>query len=151
MVTTEISAEEANAVKRTAADEVFKFILDECNDIQSKITEDYSNLGQFATGTEETGRADKLAVLALKARAALYWASPLFNPSGDKERYHTAAFYTKELLETAEARGRGLTANYAALWDAASYNTASIMKEILFGRRYGSAGSAGDNLVETNN
>lgn len=151
LVTTEISAEEANAVKRTAADEIFKFIMDECNDIQSKITEDYSDLGQFATGTEETGRADKLAVLALKARAALYWASPLFNATGDKERYKTAALYTKELLETAEARGKGLTANYAALWDAASYNTASIMKEILFGRRYGSAGSAGDNLVETNN
>lgn len=151
LVTTEISAEEANAVKRTAADEVFKFILDECNEIQSKITEDYSDLGQFATGTEETGRADKLAVLALKARAALYWASPLFNATGDKERYKTAALYTKELLETAEARGKGLTANYADLWAAASFNTASIMKEILFGRRYGSAGSAGDNLVETNN
>ncbi|MBQ8243080.1 MAG: RagB/SusD family nutrient uptake outer membrane protein [Bacteroidaceae bacterium] len=151
LVTTEISAEEANAVKRTAADEVFKFILDECNEIQSKITEDYSDLGQFATGTEETGRADKLAVLALKARAALYWASPLFNQIGDKERYKTAALYTKELLEAAENRGKGLTANYADLWAAASFNTASIMKEILFGRRYGSAGSAGDNLVETNN
>lgn len=151
LVTTEISAEEANAVKRTAADEVFKFILDECNEIQSKITEDYSDLGQFATGTEETGRADKLAVLALKARAALYWASPLFNQTGDKERYKTAALYTKELLEAAENRGKGLTANYADLWAAASFNTASIMKEILFGRRYGSAGSAGDNLVETNN
>lgn len=151
LVTTEISAEEANAVKRTAADEVFKFILDECNEIQSKITEDYSDLGQFATGSEETGRADKLAVLALKARAALYWASPLFNATGDKERYKTAALYTKELLEAAENRGKGLTANYADLWAAASFNTASIMKEILFGRRYGSAGSAGDNLVETNN
>lgn len=151
LVTTEISAEEANAVKRTAADEVFKFILDECNEIQSKITEDYSDLGQFATGSEETGRADKLAVLALKARAALYWASPLFNATGDKERYKTAALYTKELLEAAENRGKGLTANYTDLWAAASFNTASIMKEILFGRRYGSAGSAGDNLVETNN
>ena len=151
LVTTEISAEEANAVKRTAADEVFKFILDECNEIQSKITDDYSDLGQFATGSEETGRADKLAVLALKARAALYWASPLFNATGDKERYKTAALYTKELLEAAENRGKGLTANYADLWAAASFNTASIMKEILFGRRYGSAGSAGDNLVETNN
>ena len=151
LVTEEITAEEANAVTRTAADEVFKFIMDECNDIQSKITEDYSDLGQFATGSEETGRADKLAVLALKARAALYWASPLFNATGDKERYKTAALYTKELLEAAENRGKGLTANYADLWAAASFNTASIMKEILFGRRYGSAGSAGDNLVETNN
>lgn len=151
LVTTEISAEEANAVTRTSADEVFKFIMDECNEIQSLITEDYSNLGQFATGTEESGRADKLAVLALKARAALYWASPLFNPSGDKERYKTAALYTKELIEAAEARGKGLTANYADLWAANSYNTASIMKEILFGRRYGGAGTTGDNLVETNN
>ncbi|MBQ8521706.1 MAG: RagB/SusD family nutrient uptake outer membrane protein [Bacteroides sp.] len=150
LVTTEITAEEANAVTRTPADEVFKFIMDECAEIQSLITEDYSNLGQYATGTEETGRADKLAVLALKARAALYWASPLFNPGGDKERYHTAALYTKELLEAAEARGKGLTANYEDLWAAGSFNTASIMKEILYGRRYYSS-SSGDNLVETNN
>ena len=150
LVTTEISAEEANAVTRTPADEVFKFIMDECQEIQSLITEDYSNLGQYTTGTEETGRADKLAVLALKARAALYYASPLFNPNGDKERYKTAAQYTKELLDAAEARGKGLTANYADLWAAGSFNTASIMKEILYGRRYYSS-SSGDNLVETNN
>ena len=151
LVTEEITAEEANSVTRTPADEVFEFIMDECQEIQSLITEDYSNLGQYATGTEETGRADKLAVLALKARAALYWASPLFNKTGDKERYKTAALYTKELLDAAEKRGKGLTANYVDLWAANSYNTAGIMKEILFGRRYGGAGSTGDNLVETNN
>ena len=136
LVTSEITAEEANNIARSSADDVFKFIIDECNDIQGKITEDYSNLGQYATGTEESGRADKLAVLALKARVALYWASPLFNANGDKERYHTAATYTKELLDAAEARGKGLTAKYADLWDAASFNTPTIMKEILFGRRY---------------
>jgi hypothetical protein len=150
LVTSELSAEEVNSLKRSSADDVFKFIIDECNDIQGKITEDYSNLGQYATGTEESGRADKLAVLALKARAALYWASPLFNASGDKERYHTAATYTKELLTAAEARGKGLTAKYADLWDAASFNTPTIMKEILFARRY-YKNASGDNLVETNN
>lgn len=150
LVTSEISAEEANSIARSSADDIFKFIIDECNDIQNKITEDYSNLGQYATGTEESGRADKLAVLALKARAALYWASPLFNASNDKERYHTAATYTKELLTAAEARGKGLTAKYADLWDAASFSTPTIMKEILFGRRY-YKNSSGDNTVETNN
>ena len=110
LVTSEISAEEANSVRRNTSDEVFRFIIDECNDIEGKITEDYSNLGQFATGTEESGRADRLAVMALRARAALYWASPLFNESGDAERYHTAAVYTKQLLDAAEARGKGLTA-----------------------------------------
>ena len=150
LVTTEISAEEANSIARSSADDIFKFIIDECNDIQNKIIADYSDLGDYALGTEESGRADKLAVLALKARAALYWASPLFNASNDKERYHTAATYTKELLTAAEARGKGLTANYADLWDAASFNTPTIMKEILFGRRYYKSAS-GDNLVETNN
>ena len=150
LVTSEISAEEANSVRRTTSDEAFRFIIDECNDIEGKITEDYSNLGQFATGTEESGRADRLAVMALRARAALYWASPLFNESGDAERYHTAAVYTKQLLDAAEARGKGLTANYADLWASASYNTPTIMKEIIFGRRYYSS-SAGDNLVEKNN
>ena len=150
LVTTEISAEEANSIARSSADDIFKFIIDECNDIQNKIIADYSDLGDYALGTEESGRADKLAVLALKARAALYWASPLFNASNDKERYHTAATYTKELLTAAETRGKGLTANYADLWDAASFNTSTIMKEILFGRRYYKSAS-GDNLVETNN
>ena len=150
LVTTEISAEEANSIARSSADDIFKFIIDECNDIQNKIIADYSDLGDYALGTEESGRADKLAVLALKARAALYWASPLFNANNDKERYHTAATYTKELLTAAETRGKGLTANYADLWDAASFNTSTIMKEILFGRRYYKSAS-GDNLVETNN
>ena len=150
LVTTEISAEEANSIARSSADDIFKFIIDECNDIQNKIIADYSDLGDYALGTEESGRADKLAVLALKARAALYWASPLFNASNDKERYHTAATYTKELLTAAEARGKGLTDKYADLWDAASFNTPTIMKEILFGRRYYKSAS-GDNLVETNN
>lgn len=150
LVTTEISAEEANSIARSSADDIFKFIIDECNDIQNKIIADYSDLGDYALGTEESGRADKLAVLALKARAALYWASPLFNSSNDKERYHTAATYTKELLTAAEARGKGLTDKYADLWDAASFNTPTIMKEILFGRRYYKSAS-GDNLVETNN
>ena len=150
LVTTEISADEANSISRSSADDIFKFIIDECSDIQNKIIADYSDLGDYALGTEESGRADKLAVMALKARAALYWASPLFNASGDKERYHAAATYTKELLDAAEARGKGLTANYADLWAAGSFNTPTIMKEILFGRRY-YKNASGDNLVETNN
>ena len=150
LVTKQVTADEANSVRRATADEIFKFIIDECQEIQPLIIEDYGNLGDLSTGTEETGRADQLAVLALKARAALYWASPLFNPGGDKERYHSAALYTKELLDAADKRGKGLTAKYVDLWDAASFNTPGIMKEILFGRRYYSS-STGDNLVETNN
>lgn len=144
-----MSADEVNSLPRSSSDDIFRFIIQECDDIKDKIVEDYSDLGQFALpGTpEESGRADRLAVLALKARAALYWASPLFNVSNDRERYRQAALYTKQLLDACEARGKGLTSNYEDLWSARSYNTASISKEIIFGRRYSST-SAGDHTVE---
>ena len=144
-----MSADEVNSLPRSSSDDIFRFIIQECDDIKDKIVEDYSDLGQFALpGTpEESGRADRLAVLALKARAALYWASPLFNVSNDRERYRQAAIYTKQLLDACEARGKGLTSNYEDLWSARSYNTASISKEIIFGRRYSST-SAGEHTVE---
>ena len=142
-----MTADEVNTLSRNTADEVFEFIINECNDIQDRIVDNYSDLGQYALTSEESGRADRLAVLALKARAALYWASPLFNTSGNTERYHQAALYTKQLLDACEQRGKGLTSNYADLWDARSYNTPAIVKEIIFGRRYSSA-SSGDHIVE---
>lgn len=142
-----MTAEEVNQLSRSSADEIFKFIIAECDDIKDKIVENYSDLGQYALDAEETGRADKLAVLALKARAALYWASPLFNSAGDTERWHQAALYTKQLIDACEARGKGLAANYGDLWSARAYNTANIAKEVIFGRRYNSS-SAGDHVVE---
>ena len=147
LITKVMSAEEVNQMSRSTSDEVFKFIMDECDDIKDKIVANYSDLGQYALTSEESGRADRLAVLALKARAALYWASPLFNPGNDNERYHQAALYTKQLLDACDERGKGLTANYSDLWNARSYNTASIVKEIIFGRRYNSS-SSGDHVVE---
>ena len=147
LITKVMSADEVNLMSRSTSDEVFKFIMDECDDIKDKIVANYSDLGQYALTSEESGRADRLAVLALKARAALYWASPLFNPSNDNERYHQAALYTKQLLDACDERGKGLTANYSDLWNARSYNTASIVKEIIFGRRYNSS-SSGDHVVE---
>lgn len=142
-----MTAEEVYQLSRNSSDEVFKFIIEECDDIKDKIVENYSDLGQYALDTEETGRADRLAVLALKARAALYWASPLFNSSNDTERWHQAALYTKQLIDAAEARGKGLASSYADLWSARAYNTATISKEVIFGRRYNSA-SSGDHVVE---
>ena len=44
----------------------------------------------------ETGRANRKTVLALKARAALYAASPLFNPTDNKELWYRAAKANKE-------------------------------------------------------
>lgn len=143
----EVTASEVNNLTRATADEVFEFILSECNTIEDSIIANYSDLGDYALTSEETGRADRLSVLALKSRAALYYASPLFNSGNDMSRYHTAATYAKELLDACEKRGKGLTSSYANLWASNSYNTPTIMKEILFGRRYYSS-TSGDHLVE---
>src|SRR5574344_1543761 len=150
IVTEDMTPTQINTLSRSSSDDVFKYIISECNDIQYKIVEDYSNLGDISRSTAENGRADKLAVMALKARAALYWASPLFNASNDKERWHQAATYNKELLDACAARGKKLTKNYADLWSTLNYSTAAITQEIIFARRYYSS-SSGDHLVESYN
>lgn len=142
-----MTPEEINTLSRSSSDEVFKYVIDECQAIQDKIIEDYADLGDMALSTAETGRANRLAVLSLKAQAALYWASPLFNASNDKERYHNAALYYKELLAACQEQGKGLSAKYEDLWDTNNYTIAGITKEILLARRYYSSAS-GDHLVE---
>lgn len=86
LVTKVPSGDEVNSLKRTSVQEVFQFIENECDDIMNKIPADYTKLGDYALPTEqpETGRANRLAVLALKARTALYAASELFNPEQKK-------------------------------------------------------------------
>ena len=145
-----MSVEDMNTVKRSSSDEIFEFIIRECQDIQDKIIANYADLGEFALAVSENGRANKMSVLALKARAALYWASPLFNPSGDKERYRNAALYAKEVLDQASASGRALTPKYQDLWSNNAHLNPNISKEILFAMRdYGSAN--GDHAAESNN
>lgn len=146
MVGENLTAEEINTLSRTPADDVFKFIISECADVQDKVIENFSDLGELALSSIETGRIDKLFVLAVKAQAALYWASPLFNPSNDKERWHNAATYYKELVAACDKRGMGLTAKFDDTWSYLNYSTPAITKEIVFARRVGS-----NHTVETNN
>ena len=68
--TTNMDAGEANNLPRTSADEIFQFIDDECAAIKDSIIEDYNNLGNMAMSIAESGRANNLAVLALRARAS---------------------------------------------------------------------------------
>lgn len=149
----DMNAEDVNNQPRKSSDEVFEYIISECDAVKDSIVKDYGSLGSYTLSAPDDGRANDLTVMALKARAALYWASPLFNPKGDKERYHQAALYTKALLDSCERRGMHLDKNYADLWRTKNYSDADKKSEIIFGRRiYGSAGSSGeDNTVEKYN
>ena len=98
--TTEVLTDkQANSLGRTPADDIFKFIVGECDAICDSLPADYSKLGNDAAANE-TGRASKLAVLALKARTLLYQASPLFNEKSDVERWHKAALASKAVIDS---------------------------------------------------
>ena len=142
MVEPGMSITDIDPLSRTPADQVFQFIISECTEIQDKIIKDHTDLGDYALNEAETGRADQLAVLALKAQAALYWASPLFNPNGDKERWHNAAKYYKELVAACDARGKKLTPKYEDVWAYSNYTTPTIVQEIIFARRTSSNNQA---------
>ena len=117
LITTTMDAMEINSQPRATSDDVFQFINSECKAIQDTIVKDYSDLGAMQLKSKnETGRVNNLCVLALKARASLYYASPLFNPNNDKERWHQAALDNLELINTCRARGMKLSADYGALF-----------------------------------
>lgn len=130
-----LTAAEVNTLERRPAQEIFDFIISECDEIKDLIIEDYDNLGDWEPSGEarETGRANKRTVLALKARAALYAASPLFNPSDDKSLWHRAAAANKEVIDACEAADMKLVSNYSALWSKTSHRDA--LEEMIFGRR----------------
>ena len=112
-------------------------IISECAAIQDLIVKDYSDLGNLQLKSKnETGRANNLAVLALKARAALYYASPLFNAGNDKERWHQAAIANKELIDECKGRGMKLTSDYGSLFQKDNWQNS---EECIFVRRIVSA------------
>lgn len=131
-----LTTDEVNTLTRKPAQEMFDWIIDECDEIKDLIIEDYTKLGDYALSSTETGRANRITVLALKARTALYAASPLFNASekdteGYKELWYRAAKANKELLDACTAAGINLEGDYAALFGEANWQK----KEVLFGRR----------------
>lgn len=135
-----LSEKEANNLPRTSYNDVFGFIVKECDEICDSLPADYSQLGDDAAANE-TGRVNKLAVLALKARTLLYWASPLFNTKNDNELWHRAALSSKAVLDSC-AKYNVHLGKYADLWGTDNWKAS----EIIFARRVGDL-----NYLEANN
>ena len=87
-----LDADEANTLVRTPFMEVIGFIEDECTEVAKELPVDQHDF------FEETGRVTKGMALALKARALLYAASPLYNPSGDKDLWKKAAVAAHDVI-----------------------------------------------------
>lgn len=131
--TKHMAANEANSLPQVSADSIFQFIDTECDTIEDSIIVNYGDLGDMAYYKGQTGRANKLAAMALRARAALYWASPLFNPKGDKSRWLKAAQLSNAVIAEARQEGMALLPDYSKLFNKDSYKDG--IKEIIFSRR----------------
>ena len=136
LITSNMTADESSKQPRATADEVFAFIDSECAAIKDSITKDYGDLGDLAMTPANNGRANNLAVLALRARAALYHASPLFNANNDKALWQKAAELNKAVIDSCTARKMKLSTDYKGLFIGnTSWSDANAVGEIIFGRR----------------
>ena len=123
LVTTTLTNAQANNIERTPADQIVKFIVDECDAVAPYLPVSY------VTEVEaEIGRATRIAAFALKARTLLYAASPLHNPNNNKEKWIEAANACKYLLDNATIWGLKLSP-YSALWGGNAFTNS----ELIFG------------------
>lgn len=144
LITESLDADEANNMPKSSVEDIFKFIDDECKIVKDSIIKDYA--GAYISLEDENGRVNNLGALALRARAALYHASPLFNTNNDKELWRQAAQRAKECLDTCNVRGMRLAKDYASLFTESSWKDSEAMKEVIFARR-----NAADNAFEKRN
>ncbi|MDE6017637.1 MAG: RagB/SusD family nutrient uptake outer membrane protein [Muribaculaceae bacterium] len=148
LLTAYMDADEANDQPRVESDKVFEFIDNECEAIKDSIIANYS--GAYNSIENETGRVNNLGILALRARAALYHASPLFtkgkSDAEKKELWRLAALRNKECIDACKSRGMGLAKTYESLFAVNNWQGAEALKEIIFARRV-----ADDRAMETRN
>lgn len=137
LITENLNAEDANNAEPASIDELFAFIDSECEAIKDQIIKDYS--GAYNSIENEPGRVNNLGVLALRARASLYHASPLFaqgkSDSEVKELWHQAALRNKECLDECRTRGMRLANDYSKLFGSDNWSNSESTKEIIFARR----------------
>ena len=125
-----------STTQRSSAKETFEFILNDLRTAAEKL-KDCSGAGQWLNG-EKYGRVTYSSALALKGRVLMWWCSPLFNRSGDQDRYQKAYEEMKEDLAAITNAGHGLVdaSTHTALGWADMFNEVAGNIEAIFLTRY---------------
>lgn len=132
-----MTKDEVNSLTRTPVQEVFQFIIDECDAIMDKVPWQWSEVHPNLLNTSNAGRINKMFVLALKARTALYAASPLFCTSGKEvELWKRAALANQAVIDAAATKGYSLPSDYSSIWEENNYKSST---EMIFTRRLGAS------------
>jgi hypothetical protein len=119
--------EKQKDISRSSVDEVVDQMIDDLDNATNKLPISYSS-------SDDIGRATKGAALALKARTLLFWASPLFNPDNDINRWEKAAKAAKEVMDIAPDAGYSLFPNFRELFMLDHEHN----KEVIFDVEYSS-------------
>ena len=90
-----LTIEEANEIEKTPFNEVIDYIVSECDVCIENLPTSYVDMLDG-----ELGRVTKGFGMAVKAKALLYAASPLFNESGDKDKWLKAAKAAQDLMDS---------------------------------------------------
>ena len=107
------SLDNYQVIPRNTPDEVVDFIVSELDEI----LKDPKVPNSLQTCPETyKGRVTTAAVHALKARALLFSASPLFNKSNDRSKWEKAATASKAAIDYAEGNGHHLFPDYGKLF-----------------------------------
>lgn len=132
LVTTTLTNAQANSLKRTPAEDVVQFIVDELDEVAPNLPVSYiTEVGA------EIGRATRVAAYALKARTLLYAASPLYNKHTNAvEDWDKAAKACKFIIDNAATWGLKLS-DYGSLWG----HDAFFNQELIFGLGRGESNS----------
>ena len=121
LITKPLSQTEANQIEPSSAQEVLKFIINECTEIAPKLPIKSTSIAQA-----ENGRATRAMAMALKSRAALYAASPLYSTNGDNAKWTEAAKASHDIVASAGELGLGLD-TYANLFKSKNYNSKEVI------------------------
>ena len=113
---TMLSVEEANSIEKTPFDKVIDFIVEECDTCAKYLPNTY--IGML---DDEYGRVTKGFAMAVKSKALLYAASPLFNASADKAKWLKAAKAAQDIIDL----------NYYRLDPAETCNSVSSPEVVL--------------------
>lgn len=139
------TTKDVNKLERKSASEVFKFIDKECAAIADSLPNQWSEAVNAGDASSDALRATRLSVLALRARAALYAASPLFNTDSNKELWKAAAIRCKAVIDACNEIGYSLDNSYVQIWGK---DNAKLQrgKELIMVRPVGT-----DNKLESRN
>ncbi|MHA6247131.1 RagB/SusD family nutrient uptake outer membrane protein [Pontibacter sp. CAU 1760] len=128
IVSQSYNLEDAGAVSftRNSFDEVVAFIEQDLDEATPGLPE------RYASGNANYGRATQDASHALRSRVLLYAASPLFNPSNDKQKWQKAADAAAVFINDND-RGYTLYPEYGELFNRPS---GAPQNEFIFTRNF---------------